>query len=99
MPHNEILCSGIIKRVRTCQWVVLKVLKLGFHMPLTCSRSCKNTNLLTQNVVNRLLESNLDSSIFVKSISSCFMLYTELGMEIFVLINKISGFVFMIMKF
>jgi hypothetical protein len=68
-------------------------------MPLTCSRSCKKTNLLTQNVVNRLFESNLGGSISMTNIASYFMLYTKLRMEIFVLNNNISGFVFMIMKF
>jgi len=74
-------------------------LKIRIFMPLTCSRSCKNTNLLTKNAVKRLLESDLDSSICLTNISSYFLLYTELRMELFVLIINITGFVFMIMKF
>jgi hypothetical protein len=74
-------------------------LKIRICVPLTCSKSYKNTSLLTKNAVNRLLESNLDGSICPTNISSYFLLYTELGMDIFVLINNITGFVFMIMKF
>lgn len=74
-------------------------LEVGIPMSLTCSRSYKNTHLHTKNVVNRLLESTLDGSICLTNTSSYFMLYTELGMEMFVLINNISDFVFMIKKF